>query len=222
MPTMPAMPSPETLRNVTWNDVAVFFPKCANRVKMHWRRSRDNADLLKTLKLVEGEETRIENVFNAVDEFDWWPPEAVAKGCGDELVMPIMDASLACWGGIDKIMAPLKNRAELDKDRDLFGTLPQFHPLPPPRKLVPVPPPRKFYPSQADMELESASLVAAASWPVPPPRKKYKRANQVRNVKGGGVTSTPQISLVEEAPPRPPRRNRGRIRQKNAKGQQPT
>ena len=57
---------------------------------MYWRRRRDNADLVKTLRLVECEETRIDNVLNLVDELDWWRPETVAQHCGDEIIMPLV------------------------------------------------------------------------------------------------------------------------------------
>jgi len=162
------------LRRLTWHDVAVFFPKLAARLKMYWRRRRDNADLVKTLRLVECEETRIDNVLNLVDELDWWRPETVAQHCGDEIIMPLVDASMACWGTMDRLVSPLKNKIDYESDEDMFGSFPEFHPIPPPRKTVPVAPPRKFYPGFLDKEAS----------PVPPPRKKYKKSNQIRNVKG--------------------------------------
>lgn len=171
-----------SLRNVTREDVVVFFPKLANRLKAYWRRRQDNADLVKTMNSIQGEEARIEKVCNLVDELDWWRPDLVAQHCGEQVIMPIVDASISCWGTVDRMMAPLKHKAEFDSEEDILS-LPSFHPLPPPRKLLPVPPPRRFYSAFVDAS------------PVPPPRKKNTRINQVRNIK---------------APPRPPRRHRGR------------
>lgn len=170
-----------SLRGITWDDVVVFFPRLANRLKAHWRRRQDNADLVKTMNSIEGEEAKMENVFNLVDELDWLKTDLLAQHCGDEVAMPLLDASMTCWNAIDRILAPLKN--ECDSEEDIFGSLPSFEPIPPPRKVAPVPPPRRYY----------SGFVNVA--PVPPPRKKHRRVNMVRNVK---------------APPRPPRRNRGR------------
>ena len=46
--------------------------------------------LPQTMNSIEGEEAKMENVFNLVDELDWLKTDLLAQHCGDEVAMPLL------------------------------------------------------------------------------------------------------------------------------------